>query len=74
MQELNRCAMCVFFHEAAGEAVPGHAGGRPGLLPKQQELRQRPAGAGSPVLEGQDDGGGWITVCTQTPHSVGVER
>lgn len=64
--------LCVL-REAAGEAVPGDAGGRPGLLPKQQELRQRPARAGPPVLQGQDDGGGWITICTQTPHSVGVE-
>lgn len=63
MQELNggvACVLCVL-REAAGEAVPGHAGGWPGLLPEQQELRQRPAGAGPPVLQGQDDGGGCHT-------------
>lgn len=37
--------------------MPGHAGGRQGLLPDQQELCQRPAGAGTPPLWGQDDGG-----------------
>lgn len=37
--------------------MPGHAGGRQGLLPDQQELCQRPAGAGTPPLRGQDDGG-----------------
>lgn len=37
--------------------MPGHAGGGQGLLPDQQELCERPAGAGSPLLRGQDDGG-----------------
>ena len=37
--------------------MPGHVGGRQGLLPDQQELRQRAAGAGTPLLQGQDDGG-----------------
>lgn len=41
----------------ACEAMPGHAGGRPCLLSDQQELRQRPAGARTPVVHGQHDGG-----------------
>lgn len=69
----NLTAWLCVLRAAAGEAVPGDAGGRPGLLPKQQELRQRPAGAGPPVLQGQDDGGGWITTCAHTPRGAGVD-
>ena len=42
--------------------MPGHAGGRQGLLPDQQELRQRPPGDEPPLLRGQDDGGETRTV------------
>ena len=42
---------------AAGEAVPRDAGGRQGLLSEQQELHQRAARAGTPLLTGQCHGG-----------------
>lgn len=42
--------------------MSGHAGRRQGLLPDQQELRQRPPGAGTPLLRGQNDGGERSTV------------
>lgn len=42
---------------AARETMPGHAGGRQGLLPDQQELRHRPPGAWTSLLRGPDDGG-----------------
>lgn len=37
--------------------MSGHVGGREGLLPDQQDLRHRPARAGTAQLKGQDDGG-----------------
>lgn len=52
----------------ACETMPGHAGGRQGLLPDQQELRQRPPGAGTPLPWGEDDGGENSTVAY---HSSG---
>lgn len=37
--------------------MSGHVGGREGLLPDQQDLRQRPARSGKTQHKGQDDGG-----------------
>lgn len=51
-KEFNR-----YLCHPACETMPGHAGGGQGLLSDQQELRQRRAGAGKPLLWGQDDGG-----------------
>lgn len=41
----------------ACETMPGNVGCGPGLLSAQQELFQWPAGTGTPVFQGQDDGG-----------------
>lgn len=53
----------------ASETVPGHAGGRQSLLSDQQELREWPPGARTPMLRGQDDGGEQSTLAYQSSES-----
>lgn len=61
----------VCLHHPAGETMSGHVGGREGLLPDQQDLRQRPAWAGTPQLKGQDDGGEkWDVRCRRGSFKI----